>query len=1107
MDVVTDLTAQAVASITIIQNICKKDLSIIERQQAHEKYLWELIDKLEKINNDDATSTNRAMQDVLWCSIGIENSTNFKKCFVMLADKLLSWLRTNLISNTSRDIQNQKDGLAKDGTLYCTPYQWRNIIRETLYAKPHSRLQLAEALHYMPVQIILCLGGKKLHQSEQRLYQSWGIFIADGLLGQRDQQRYDKWWNSKYKNDPKSRREMAQEFLVNDMKLLSRLIERKVALPFESLFNSELNEICRSRQGRLMDDPKALDFNLPKNELTEPNTEDPLSRAKRLNLHGLCLSGGGIRSATFSLGVLQKLAEKNELARFDYLSTVSGGGYIGTWLACWIKRGGSISKIADRLNVKKSSDPMGEEVRPIRWLRMFSNYLAPNATIMSADSWTMGITWLRNTLINQVLLLMLLCTALSVITDLFFIWEILENKIPNNYDWEWVTGWSVLIYAPGVFIVGIGMKAYDTEHDERNLFKFGRNRLLSLVLIIWAVIVAYTVSSWLYNHPNGIEYMDKVRPLFPASIVGFVAMLAIAYIGLYRLCAQRPLERKLVDVAIFCSSLIAAAAGLFLLAGIWQLFQSIEHSLNYSKISERWIFIIGPPLILEGISCCVVIRMALMGKLFPDERREWWGRMGAIVHRDMLLWLLITYGALILPDEFKHLSKYASSINIPALFGGWAAIIGVAVKLAYQSKDKPDSTRSAIIDIFIRVAPYLFMIGFLLIGAYILSCLDDLIMDATKNILAIMGYYFKATIILAIVTYLFSWRIGVNEFSLHHFYRNRLVRAYLGATRKRTDRDKTVNNFTGFDKNDDIKLSEFVNTINTDPYHGPYPIINAALNATVVSELDRHDRKAESFIFSPLYCGFDFSPTRSAAYAKGKVYEYGYRPTSVFAYPQGPMIGTAMAISGAAVSPNMGYHSAPATAFLLTMFNVRLGWWMGNPRRNTYKNSDPTLGVAYLVSDLIGKSDIDSRYVCLSDGGHFDNTGLYELIRRRCTYITLIDAEEDKDDTFKGLANAIRRCRIDFGVEITIDTSQITTKNALGLNSAHVITNGTIRYPDDTINSGTITYVKATLVGDETTDIREYQSKNSLFPQQPISDQFFTEEQFESYRQLGYLSI
>jgi hypothetical protein len=121
----------------------------------------------------------------------------------------------------------------------------------------------------------------------------------------------------------------------------------------------------------------------------------------------------------------------------------------------------------------------------------------------------------------------------------------------------------------------------------------------------------------------------------------------------------------------------------------------------------------------------------------------------------------------------------------------------------------------------------------------------------------------------------------------------------------------------------------------------------------------------------------------------------------------------------------------------------------------------------------------------------------------------LVDAEEDPGNSFEGLANAIRRCRIDFGTEIVINTSQISTKYAPGYNSAHAITDGTIFYPGDKAGhpSGKITYIKAGLVGTESTDVLEYHQKNNLFPQQPTSDQFFTEEQFESYRKLGYLSI
>ena len=289
-------------------------------------------------------------------------------------------------------------------------------------------------------------------------------------------------------------------------------------------------------------------------------------------------------------------------------------------------------------------------------------------------------------------------------------------------------------------------------------------------------------------------------------------------------------------------------------------------------------------------------------------------------------------------------------------------------------------------------------------------------------------------------------------------------------------------------------------------YCGPYPLINTALNATTVSELDRQDRMAESFVFSPLYCGFDFSRTRSASVTKNNIFNFGYRPTEGYSRTDGPTLGTAMAISGAAVSPNMGYHSSAATSFLLTMFNVRLGRWIGNPSKKTFENSDPMLGLGYLLSDLSGKSDVNSDYVYLSDGGHFDNMGLYELIRRRCSYIVLGDGEQDENSICEGLANAIRRCRIDFGVEIIIDVNSVTDKEiSTKLSKAHFI-KGTIKYPNNSV-LGTIIYIKASMTNEKTTDVREYFLKNPKFPQESTADQFFDEAQFESYRKLGYESI
>jgi hypothetical protein len=485
--------------------------------------------------------------------------------------------------------------------------------------------------------------------------------------------------------------------------------------------------------------------------------------------------------------------------------------------------------------------------------------------------------------------------------------------------------------------------------------------------------------------------------------------------------------------------------------------------------------------------------MVIMGKLFPDYRREWWGRVGGLVHRAILIWVLASLASLVIPDAI--FDNYPSLI---AFWGGWAGITAWGVKQAYALKETKAADMNKLTNILVKFVPYIFMLGFLLIGAVVIQKIRVVfpaMLPSNEDWNKLLG-----TLLLGALTLLLAWRVGVNEFSLHHFYRNRLTRAYLGATRTREDRIKTANGFTGFDTNDDLLLSTFQSQYG---YQGPFPIINATLNATVVSALDRQDRMAESFIFSPLYCGYDFSPTRSSTYDIDHIYEYGYRPTEHFSNENGgPTMGTSMAISGAAINPNWGYHSSSAMAFLLTLFNVRLGWWIGNPRKDDWMKSDPGLGLLYLMYDLIGKSDIETDYVCLSDGGHFDNMGLYELIRRRCHYIIVGDGEQDDDSSCEGLANAVRRCRIDFGVEIELNLEPITKPGNV---KKHVV-KGKIHYPGSK-DVGTLIYIKTALTGKESVDIREYSIENPDFPQQSTIDQFFDEAQFESYRKLGFLSF
>ena len=300
-----------------------------------------------------------------------------------------------------------------------------------------------------------------------------------------------------------------------------------------------------------------------------------------------------------------------------------------------------------------------------------------------------------------------------------------------------------------------------------------------------------------------------------------------------------------------------------------------------------------------------------------------------------------------------------------------------------------------------------------------------------------------------------SRRININEFSLHHFYKNRLVRCFLGASH---GRNRQPNPLTGFDPADDFPLSVLRSDEGDTPeackYTGPYPIVNTTLNLNVGAELAQQERKGASFVFTPEYCGFD--PPASTVDARPSWLDHfdkegGYRRTTGGTYgyssPEGPTIGQALAISGAAANPNSGCATTNSMAFLLTVFDARLGWWLGNPRwRKASSKPGPSFALGSLLSELFAQTNARSKYINLSDGGHFDNLGLYELVRRRCRYIIIGDGEQDGELTFGSLGGAIRKCRADFGVEIAIDPTPIRLQ-ANGRSKVHCVV-GTITYPE-----------------------------------------------------------
>ena len=192
-----------------------------------------------------------------------------------------------------------------------------------------------------------------------------------------------------------------------------------------------------------------------------------------------------------------------------------------------------------------------------------------------------------------------------------------------------------------------------------------------------------------------------------------------------------------------------------------------------------------------------------------------------------------------------------------------------------------------------------------------------------------------------------GWFVNPNRFSLHALYRNRLIRGFLGGPHLATPdprRLRRPNLFTGFDAADNLRMATLWPRAEARIRDWlPFHVINIALNVVGGRNLAWQQRKAESFIVTPLACGSD-GP--------------GYRPTSEYGdCNNGISLGTAMAISGAAASPAMGYHSSPLVSLLLAVLNVRLGWWLGNPGKagnRTYRQDGPVLAFGPFFSELFG---------------------------------------------------------------------------------------------------------------------------------------------------------
>lgn len=826
-------------------------------------------------------------------------------------------------------------------------------------------------------------------------------------------------------------------------------------------------------------------------------------------LFGVCFSGGGIRSATFNLGILQGLAALNVLKTVDYLSTVSGGGYIGSWFHGLIKRQPykSLKKLDNspysgyeeylKDEDRNPGDPASD---PITFLRKYSNYLAPQLGFFSTDLWVVGTIWFRNAVLNQIIFYLIALTVVLLPLTVGNGAQLLAPGFKNSIRDERIVAtlivgllaWVVLRMSQDlkpIVIRELGASATNLPGGESADDDLGV--WLKIVLPHWAAALALS-----FFIGSGVSRFTQPRTFTIAGIILLGLFTGSLLLGGYWRCYR---ERHKQDfwwigrgLSLALLYIIACAA---VTLALLILLEKLLSALNAEALmphSISW----GPPLVTLVLAAGVGLQIGLMGVDFPDGAREWYSRFCAKLLILSTFWAALFGLSLFVPGAVLALFHNLKPLSFAAVLG-WiiTTIAGILSGKSPLTKgrqsDGPTQQKSPTLELIAKYAPPLAVAGvFVALStstywavAYACRVLPSL--GKTPLSLQPKGevYLICAAACLFILGLLLSCRFNINEFSMNHFYKNRLVRCYLGAS---AGAARKPNPFTGFDPQDDILLKDL---LPGKDYPGPFAIINCALNLNHGAELAWQERKATSFVFTPLFCG----------YRSKRDSELGFVPTVGFTQKPGPRLGTATSISGAAANPNWGYHTQPVTAFLLALFDVRLGWWVGNTRLvKPPATPGPSVAFRYLLSELFGLTNEDSSYVDLSDGGHFENLGLYELLRRKCRFIIVGDGEQDNNYEFESLGGAIRKARIDFGAFVDISPKRIFLEG--GLSEAHYAI-GTVTYQDG--STGVLLYLKASLTGDEAYDITQYKKSHSDFPNDSTMNQFFTESQFESYRSLG----
>lgn len=987
-------------------------------------------------------------------------------------------------------------------------------------------------------------------------------------------------------------------------------------------FTADLEDVIASEQEYI--DQRREHYDLPEVD----NTSSYAHQQK----WGLAISGGGIRSATLGLGMIQKLIVEGLFKRFDYMSTVSGGGYIGSCLSTLMSTdpdkfvqpdeeetgqknpaipgvesdtspfvllmrrlkneegGAESSGVKSRSIIPGQLLPEGDDDAHLAFgggdstlstppprldldyhsveetkldsrhqlhhLRMHGEYLTPEKSFMSPDVQRALGTVLAG-IIHNIFLFALTVSVLVSFNYLLFDWasdghffKVMHE--PSLLVTESVTPAPLVIEA-STDSVGQDVVSFWDDHLSLYFSEIGRSYEDNWEWVLGIAALGFLVSIFFQLRIRKVvgrigEEKRKIKssarePDGPSGL-NVEEFLEYQFFG------------KFLQTNIVGSLLVMIVA---LLLGF---------GFDLIPRSDYWLMFILPVCFTGGLFAGVYTIVAIVGANPKQGRisRAFFGDLRGGAFTGVLISLLIPFGLLLLFAFSFYLDELytaiASSVSTSV------ASIGVGYFAASSQKNSSGGSggsSSIMSSLAIPILSVSVLIFVILSAAAI-----ALMLNLNGDIPYFAHWLFGGSLLIFLIL---GSVVDSNKLSLHYFYRDRLTEAYLRTDGRvlRETVDKQGMPLVNLRNDEDLRLKDLgwhklseedamaahqdlverpenVGDCRFEPDgdvyipnpRGPYHLVVTALNLQGSDELVRKDLRSDHFIFSRNYIG-----SRSTGYVKTEAYRDGRTK-----------LARAMAISAAAVSSGMGFTSFFAQAFLTTLLNLRLGYWIENPWFYRYYDKGKTVNSwltyrwlkfqgwedmtakdleeesvpegkgkyrlffnpkrrftfwpSYLLMELYGGTTANTRLINVSDGGHTgDNLGLIPLLRRRCKVIVICDFEQDNSFTFESFNHAIRMANIEENIDIRIDLRDLEPETIdpekIGPSKCSVV-EGEVRYPDYSV--GKIFYLKSSLNVDEhhplPVNIYNYHKKHQDFPHQSTADQYFDDAQFEAYRALGF---